>query len=477
VFPSLFQLTLSTIQDRLYFAALPKLPPSHNILAGLPRRTKEVEKKQINFFCIDNELVYWNFFLDFGPLNLGQLMRFSKKLNDKLRKFPAVCFYSSIDPAKRTNAIYLICAWQVLYLNRTPEQSYHGFTGLHVKDLPNCSWPPISKSQGSVTIAPLPHFHDASPCQCDYELQVLDCLRSLQKATEFGFFNKDEFDVEEYEYFEQVENGDLNWLVQGQILAFAGPSYERHVSPEGYCTLAPADYIPYFQQSNIGLVVRLNKKFYNEQDFIDAGIDHLEAFFVDGSCPTMEILRSVVAAFEQTVAQKKGFAVHCKAGLGRTGTCIGAYLMKHYGMTAKEVIGWMRMCRPGMVIGPQQQFMEKIQKIMWEEGVKAGCLDRMPGENTSSSSHTAATTDDSTAAFMTTTTTSPDNDEAIVGRAGQAEGLRAARVHHRGGSGTSPVPVTPETREKAAVAVSSSSSPEQRGAAPTTATARSLWCG
>jgi cell division cycle 14 len=444
-------------QERLYFAALPKLPPSHNILAGLPRRTKDSEKKQINFFCIDNELVYWNFFLDFGPLNLGQLMRFSRKLNDKLRKFPAVCFYSSIDPAKRTNAIYLITAWQMLYLDRTPEQAFHGFTGTSAKELPNSSWPPISKSQGSVTIAELPDFHDASPCYCDYDLQVTDCLRALQKAVKFGFFNKDDFDVEEYEYFEQVENGDLNWIVQGQILAFAGPSYERHVSPEGYCTLAPADYIPYFQQSNIGLVVRLNKKFYNEQDFIDAGIDHVEAFFVDGSCPTMEILRGVIDAFEQTVRQKKGFAVHCKAGLGRTGTCIGAFLMKHYGMTAKEVIAWMRMCRPGMVIGPQQQYLQKIQKIMWEEGVKAGCLDKMPDEQPGSAS---STNDDIP---MTTT----NDQEAITGRAGQAEGLRAARAN-RSTSGGSSTPVTPESREKAAVTVT-----PERG----TAVASRLWCG
>ena len=40
-------------------------------------------------------------------------------------------------------------------------------------------------------------------------------------------------------------------------------------------------------------------------------------------------------------------AVHCKAGLGRTGTLIGCFMMKHYGFAANEVIGWLRICRPG----------------------------------------------------------------------------------------------------------------------------------
>lgn len=45
-------------------------------------------------------------------------------------------------------------------------------------------------------------------------------------------------------------------------------------------------------------------------------------------------------------------AVHCKSGLGRTGTLIGMYAMKHYKIPAKEFIGWMRIARPGSIHGP-----------------------------------------------------------------------------------------------------------------------------
>ena len=102
----------------------------------------------------------------------------------------------------------------MLYLDRTPEQAYAGFDkyvteelrhqqdGIDVEDI---SQPPVSQSQGAITIAPLPDFHDASPCQCTYDLNVLDCLQGFAKARLHGFFDTETFDVEEYEYFEQVE--------------------------------------------------------------------------------------------------------------------------------------------------------------------------------------------------------------------------------------------------------------------------------
>lgn len=64
----------------------------------------------------------------------------------------------------------------------------------------------------------------------------------------------------------QVENGDLNWLVDGKFLAFAGPHSRSEMTREGYRTLTPRNYIPYFKKHNVSLVVsqsetRLNRRF------------------------------------------------------------------------------------------------------------------------------------------------------------------------------------------------------------------------
>ena len=43
-------------------------------------------------------------------------------------------------------------------------------------------------------------------------------------------------------------------------------------------------------------------------------------------------------------------------------------MMKHYKFTAAEAIAWLRICRPGSVLGPQQHWLEEQQHIMWQEG-------------------------------------------------------------------------------------------------------------
>jgi cell division cycle 14 len=90
-----------------------------------------------------------------------------------------------------------------------------------------------------------------------------------------------------------------------------------------------------------------------------AGFAHHEMFFEDGSTPPVKIVDS----FLHLMSEAKGMvAVHCRAGLGRTGTLAALYIMKRYGWSARQAMGWLRICRPGSVIGQQQEYLERCEE-------------------------------------------------------------------------------------------------------------------
>lgn len=66
-------------------------------------------------------------------------------------------------------------------------------------------------------------FRDASIGISLYRISLKECLSAIYKCHRLGFFNFQDFRVEEYEYFERVENGDLNWIIPGKFIAFCGP--------------------------------------------------------------------------------------------------------------------------------------------------------------------------------------------------------------------------------------------------------------
>jgi cell division cycle 14 len=108
-----------TTQNRLYYVALSSSPP--------PGQANK------HFFSIDNEMVYWNFYLDFGPLNLGHVYRYCQvlntKLNDPKHQDKVIYHFSHTHAHKRTNAAFLICAWFMLYQNKLPEEAFRPFKG------------------------------------------------------------------------------------------------------------------------------------------------------------------------------------------------------------------------------------------------------------------------------------------------------------------------------------------------------------
>jgi len=95
------------------------------------------------------------------------------------------------------------------------------------------------------------------------------------------------------------------------------------------------------------------------------GLKHLDLYFVDGGTPSDEIVETFLQRAE---TEKGGLAVHCKAGLGRTGTLIACYAIKHYKFPAAAFIGWIRICRPGSVLGPQQQYLLEMEDKLLKKG-------------------------------------------------------------------------------------------------------------
>ncbi|KAH9902170.1 phosphatases II [Xylariomycetidae sp. FL2044] len=375
------------IPDRLYLASYIHPPNADTVfpypdsaLRGSPSKRSQravdgpspvptKSKRPIPYyFTVDDTLLYNAFHHDFGPLHIGHLYRFALQFHDVLgakeNQHRPIVFWSRADPRSRANASCLLACYMVLIQ----------------------SWPPhLALAPIAQIDPPLMPFRDAGYSQADYGITVQDVVYGVWKAKEEGCCVLDNFDLDEYERFERVEHGDFNWVTP-HFLAFASPQHSPVAriteSSDSYASLPKSlsevdahptlpqpfkNVLRHFSERNIGLVVRLNSPLYSPSFFEALGIQHLDMIFEDGTCPPLSTVRKFIRLAHETITvKKKGIAVHCKAGLGRTGCLIGAYLIYRHGFTADEIISFMRFMRPGMVVGPQQHWLHINQGIFRE---------------------------------------------------------------------------------------------------------------
>ena len=77
----------------------------------------------------------------------------------------------------------------------------------------------------------------------------------------FKWYDFRTFNVKEYEFYERVENGDVNWIIPGKFMAFMGPIDKRDANQRyGH---HPSKYVEVFKKFNVTRVIRLNEEKYD----------------------------------------------------------------------------------------------------------------------------------------------------------------------------------------------------------------------
>ncbi|EKX41798.1 hypothetical protein GUITHDRAFT_112216 [Guillardia theta CCMP2712] len=354
-----------------------------------PRRQEEMEMSRF--------LEYFPYGRDFGPVSISAVMRFSEALTARLRSREDKLLEQTVvltcphEAEACANAVMLVGAHLIL-------------EGRCQDAMPDMS------AEARRALRSLPPYRDIAAGSSRFELLIEDVWAGLWRAKELGWISSwdrrggCELDLEEYEHYDNPYNGGLHQVVPGKLVALkvpwacsssAGPDTplsrphaqapsdsmgERDWWDEGFVRVVggrkrergagagdEAQFHPRYVGELLGdmrvrRIIRLSKEPAYRKEALEAcGIEVLDLADEDWEAPSPVAVRRLAEAVDGTDGAG---AVHCEHGLGKTGTAAAAYMMRTYGMRAREAIGWMRLIRPGSVIGRQQEGLEELEAAL-----------------------------------------------------------------------------------------------------------------
>jgi atypical dual specificity phosphatase len=161
-----------------------------------------------------------------------------------------------------------------------------------------------------------------------------------------------------------TQNGNLLWwVIPGVLAGMPMPfiHHERRLNHGGPLD-AYDDELPVLYAAGIRAVVSLLNIPSDASVYESAGFAFLCLPIPDGGAPTFEQVAQCVRFINGQRAAQRAVAVHCHAGLGRTGTMLAAYFIA-MGDDAFTAIRRIRAVESVAIETPRQiQFLEQLAR-------------------------------------------------------------------------------------------------------------------
>ena len=148
-----------------------------------------------------------------------------------------------------------------------------------------------------------------------------------------------EYDLTEEER-RQIILTNFGWLIENKLAAMAYPESE--------------DAFTLLYRMGIRVMLNLSEAPYPYETPRKIGMLTKHIPVADFTAPTLDQVKQAVAVLSSCLDSHMPVAVHCLAGLGRTGTILACYLVAMK-MPANNAIIIIREWRPGSIETPEQE--------------------------------------------------------------------------------------------------------------------------
>lgn len=295
-----------------------------------------INKKNIYYFSSDYHEDENYLGIENGPPNISIIYNFSNLLDSKVKHINLnnrdIYYYIYIDDKSLylLNSVFLICSYLIFKLNYNIQKL--------IRILCECEILNDHPTQ----------YKDCVGFFGGYQSNLIDCLETLYFVKNKNYFILNKFNNKFYEYCNDFNYRDFN-IILSKIIAMRSPKNNNELN----------NMIHILKKNNIKLLIRLNNDNTYDESLLLNNLNVSNLFFKDCKIPSINIIIKFIKLIDE---YNEMIAIHCKAGLGRTGILICIWLIYKLNFKPEHAISWLRIYRPGSIHGYQGYFIKTLTK-------------------------------------------------------------------------------------------------------------------